>query len=117
MSRRKHKKKATDEQKLNSIPETENKEDKEMTNEKVNVFVKIGRGIKGFFTEGFGKTATIVGAIAIGVTTAGVIIYKVFFSDGTEEITTSEGDLEDLDDETVSEVEEQVALAQNNTAE
>lgn len=89
----------------------ENKEETEMTTEKVGFVRKIGRGIKGFFTSKAGKTVAIIGTVAVGVTAAGVTIYKVFFADGSEELieadtmeeeTTFDDEL-DLDDETSNE--------------
>ena len=65
----------------------ENKGETEMTTEKVGFVRKIGRGIKGFFTSKAGIISTAV----VGVTAAGVVIYKVFFADGSEEIIESDG--------------------------
>ena len=84
----------------------ENKEETEMTTEKVGFVRKIGRGIKGFVTSKAGKATAIVGAVAVGVTAAGVVIYKVFFADGSEEIIESDGNDVENEFESVPEVDD-----------
>ena len=101
MSKRKKKTNAPE----NSLELLENLKEETEVKEKVNIFKKIGGGIKGFFTSKAGKITTVA---VVATTAAGAIIYKVFFADGHEELIKSdtELDLNEVSDNETDEAEE-----------
>lgn len=78
MSRKKRKKQETPENGVELLNQL--KEETEVK-EKMNIFKKIGGGIKGFFGSTAGKVVTVITMVGA----AGAIIYKVVFADGHEE--------------------------------